>query len=124
MDETFLVVPPKLLASLFADPGTWRRYWPDLELSVYLDRGDAGLRWTVRGALTGTMEVWLEPMLDGTLLHYYLRADFPESRPRAPRDARREREARQVAAKQLALDLKTIMEDGRPPGEPPAPFGD
>lgn len=124
MDETFLVVPPKLLASLFADPANWRRYWPDLELSVYLDRGDAGLRWTVRGALTGTMEVWLEPMLDGTLLHYYLRADFPESGPRVPRDARREREARQLAAKQLALDLKAIMEDGRPPGEPPAPFGE
>ena len=29
----------------------------------------------MRGALVGTMEVWLEPMLDGTLLHYFLRAD-------------------------------------------------
>jgi hypothetical protein len=83
VDETFLVVPPKIVASAFADPAAWRRYWPDLTLSVYADRGDEGIRWTVRGALTGTMEVWLEPMLDGTLLHYFLRAELPGSRATA-----------------------------------------
>lgn len=120
MDETFLVVPAKLLASVFAEPATWRKFWPDLTLEVYLDRGDAGLRWTVRGALTGTMEVWLEPMLDGTLLHYFLRADFPAGATRTPRQAQRERQGRQLAAKQIALELKAILEDGRPAGVPPA----
>jgi hypothetical protein len=119
VDETFLVVPPKVLAAVFAEPSSWARYWPDLVLSVYLDRGDAGLRWTVRGALVGTMEVWLEPMLDGTLLHYFLRADLPESVIRGPRQVRRERQARQVAAKQVALELKAILEEGRPAGCPP-----
>ncbi|WP_232212900.1 hypothetical protein, partial [Saccharomonospora saliphila] len=74
VDETFLAVPPSTVAAAFADPRSWSVYWPDLVLEVYTDRGDAGLRWTVRGALVGTMEVWLEPVLDGTLLHYFLRA--------------------------------------------------
>jgi hypothetical protein len=117
VDETFLVVPPKIVASAFADPGGWRRYWPDLTLSVYLDRGDEGLRWTVRGALVGTMEVWLEPMLDGTLLHYFLRAE--PAGPLAQRDVDRERRRRQVAAKRIALELKSVLEEGRAPGCPP-----
>jgi hypothetical protein len=118
VDETFLVAPPKVVASVFADPVGWRRYWPDLTLSVYLDRGDQGLRWTVRGALVGTMEVWLEPMLDGTLLHYFLRAEL--SAPARPRDVDRERRRRQQAAKAIALRLKSILEDGRAPGCPPS----
>jgi hypothetical protein len=114
VDETFLVVPPKIVASAFADPLTWRRYWPDLTLSVYADRGDEGLRWTVRGALVGTMEVWLEPMLDGTLLHYFLRART--ATPLQARAADRERRRRQLAAKRIALELKSVLENGRAPG--------
>jgi hypothetical protein len=63
------------------------------------------------------MEVWLEPMLDGTLLHYFLRADLP--RPAQPRQVMREIQRRQLAAKTIALDLKTVLEDGRRPGCPP-----
>ncbi|HEV2782943.1 MAG TPA: polyketide cyclase / dehydrase and lipid transport [Actinophytocola sp.] len=118
VDETFLAVPPKQVAAVFAEPATWRRFWPDLELEVYADRGDEGLRWTVRGALVGTMEVWLEPMLDGTVLHYFLRADLPAAPPR-PRAMRRERTRRQLAAKSVALDLKLELENGRRPGFPP-----
>ena len=117
VDETFLVAPPATVAALFADPAAWRRYWPDLTLSVYADRGAEGLRWTVRGALVGTMEVWLEPMLDGTLLHYFLRAELPGTVP--PRRADRERRRRQLAAKRLALGLKAVLEDGRAAGCPP-----
>jgi hypothetical protein len=118
VDETFLVVPPKIVASAFADPAAWRRYWPDLTLTVYLDRGDEGLRWTVRGALVGTMEVWLEPVLDGTVLHYFLRAELPASA--GPRQMDIERRRRQLAAKRIALGLKAVLEDGRAPGCPPA----
>jgi hypothetical protein len=117
VDETFLAVPPPVIAAAFADPRAWRRFWPDLTLEVYADRGAEGLRWTVRGALTGTMEVWLEPMLDGTLLHYFLRADLPAAV--RPRDVQREIGRRQLAAKTIALDLKTILEDGRRPGIAP-----
>lgn len=119
IDETFLAVPPGTVAAAFADPGAWRRFWPDLRLSVYADRGDEGLRWTVEGALVGTMEVWLEPVLDGTLLHYFLRADPPPGVPARPRRLQREKVRRQLAAKAVALDLKAVLEDGRRPGCPP-----
>ncbi|HVW39740.1 MAG TPA: polyketide cyclase / dehydrase and lipid transport [Amycolatopsis sp.] len=118
VDETFLAVPPGTVAAAFADPAAWRRYWPDLELAVYTDRGDEGLRWTVRGALVGTMEVWLEPVLDGTLLHYFLRARLTAP-AKVPRDLLREHDRRARAAKTIALGLKAILEDGREPGVPP-----
>jgi hypothetical protein len=117
VDETFLAVPPPVVKAAFSDQRSWRAFWPDLTLEVYADRGAEGLRWTVRGALTGTMEVWLEPMLDGTLLHYFLRADLPATS--RPKDVRREITRRQLAAKVIALDLKTVLEDGRRPGCPP-----
>ena len=123
VDETFLAVPPSTVAAAFADPGAWARYWPDLVLDVYKDRGAEGLRWTVRGALVGTMEIWLEPVLDGTLLHYFLRATPADAAgtPRAlpPRDLRREFDRRARAAKEIALGLKDVLEDGREPGVPP-----
>lgn len=122
VDETFLAVPPSTVAAAFADPRSWRSYWPDLVLEVYTDRGDEGLRWTVRGALVGTMEVWLEPVLDGTVLHYFLRADPAGPRP-APARLRREADRRARAAKAIALSLKDVLEDGREPGVAPAAHG-
>lgn len=125
IDETFLAVPPKIVASCFTDPAVWPELWPDLVLDIYADRGDAGLRWTVRGGLIGTMEVWLEPVMDGTVLHYFLRADLPGvpagTPGRSARLQRRERHRRQQHAKRIALRLKRTLEEGRPPGEPPAP---
>nr|WP_141978276.1 polyketide cyclase / dehydrase and lipid transport [Saccharothrix saharensis] len=117
VDETFLAVPPAVVAAAFAPPGAWAEFWPDLSLEVYADRGAEGLRWTVAGALVGTMEVWLEPVLDGTLLHYFLRADLPGDA--SDKRTRREVRRRQLAAKRVSLGLKLILEDGRPPGVPP-----
>jgi hypothetical protein len=119
IDETFLAVPPATVAKAFADPESWRRFWPDLVLEVYADRGEEGLRWTVRGALVGTMEVWLEPVLDGTVLHYFLRADPRPGPPARPARLHREKVRRHLAAKAMALELKTVLEDGRRPGVPP-----
>jgi hypothetical protein len=124
VDETFLAVPPAVVAAEFAAPERWPRLWPDLQLQVMTDRGDEGVRWTVRGALVGSMEVWLEPVLDGTVLHYYLRADPPGPdgfpRPAPPRRAAAEARRRQRAAKAIAFACKQRLEAGREPGEPPA----
>ena len=125
VDETFLAVPPATVAAQFADRASWRRFWPDLTLSVVTDRGEQGFRWTIQGALVGSMEVWLEQVLDGTLLHYYLRADPVDSAgspaPIAPRRAMAEAARRHRRAKAVALGLKDRLEAGRPPGEPPTP---
>lgn len=123
VDETFLAVPPAVLAAEFAVPARWAGWWPDLRLEVDTDRGVQGIRWTVRGALVGSMEVWLEPVLDGTVLHYFLRADPPgpdgRPAPAAPRRGAAEARRRQRAAKAVAFACKDRLEAGRAPGEPP-----
>lgn len=117
LDETFLVVDRVVLAARFADPGRWPRLWPDLDLTVFTDRGDAGIRWSVTGRWIGSMEVWLEPVADGTVLHWFLRVD-PADGPLPPRAATREVLRRQRAAKRIAFALKLELERGRAPGEP------
>ncbi|MFN2626552.1 MAG: polyketide cyclase / dehydrase and lipid transport [Mycobacteriales bacterium] len=76
IDETFIVAPPDAVAAAVHDPALWRELWPDLELAVFEDRGVAGLRFTVCGALAGSNELWLEPWGDGVIVHYYCRADL------------------------------------------------
>ncbi|SHF40697.1 polyketide cyclase / dehydrase and lipid transport [Streptoalloteichus hindustanus] len=124
MDETFVAVPPAAVAAVFADSAACRRFWPDLVLEVYADRGAEGVRWAVRGALVGTMEVWLEPVLDGTVLHYFLRADGAgpggQPAPLPPKAAAREARRRLLAAKAVAFEVKAALEAGRPAGCPPA----
>lgn len=122
VDETFVAVPPEVLIVEFA-PVRWTALWPDLDLRVVTDRGPAGFRWTITGALVGSMEVWLEPVLDGTVLHYFLRADppGPDGRP-CPAPSRRgaaEARRRQRAAKAIAFGCKDRLDAGRAAGEPP-----
>lgn len=119
VDETFLAVPPERLAAEFADPAAWRDLWPDLALRVFADRGAQGVRWSVVGdAWRGSMEVWLEAVGDGTVLHYFLRVD-PIEGSLTRRAATREAVRRQRAAKAVAFGLKDRLEAGRPPGVPP-----
>jgi hypothetical protein len=63
-DETFVAADPARVGAFVADPANWRRWWPDLRLEVTEERGPLGVRWAATGPLTGTMEIWLEPMLD------------------------------------------------------------
>lgn len=114
VDETFVVAAPAAVAAVVRDPGRWPVWWPDLRLTVFQDRGEAGVRWNVRGALTGSMEVWLEPCLDGVLLHHYVRCDRSDGRP----VRRRERRRRQTHAKAVFWAVKDELEGDRPPGLP------
>ncbi len=74
-DDTFIVADRSRLAALFADPGTWRRWWPDLDLALAEDRGLEGTRWTVSGRYRGSAEIWLEKWRDGVIVHWYLRVE-------------------------------------------------
>ena len=88
VDETFLAVPPRGSPPSSPSPPAGRGCGPTCACEVVTDRGEQGVRWTVTGALVGSMEVWLEPVLDGTVLHYFLRAD-PAGPDGAPAPARR-----------------------------------
>ena len=79
VDATWLGVPPSILAAAVADPHNWRRWWPELTLVVDQLRGPKGVRWFVRsgrdGTVTGSMEIWLQAVLEGTVAHFFLRLD-------------------------------------------------
>ncbi|MGH3796356.1 MAG: polyketide cyclase / dehydrase and lipid transport [Pseudonocardiaceae bacterium] len=135
VDETWFAVPARILAAVFAQRERWPQIWPDLRLEVFADRGEQGIRWTVTGALVGSMEVWLEALdpcgapgaESGTVLHYFLRADIagPQglAQPTSSRRARTETARRHRAARRFALTLKRHLETGRAPGEPPRHAG-
>jgi len=114
VDETFVVAEPALVAAAVHDPRRWHQWWPDLRLTVFQDRGTAGLRWSCTGALVGSCELWLEPWGDGVIVHHYLRAD--PARQRRGRAAVRLRERRAAAWKRCVHALKDELEGDRQPG--------
>jgi hypothetical protein len=110
IDETFVVAPPAAVAAAVHDTSRWRTWWPGLQLSIFSDRGDAGIRWNVRGELIGSMEVWLEPHGDGVILHYYLRCDLPAGVRLRPAAARRALRRRQLHTKRVFWALKDELD--------------
>jgi hypothetical protein len=123
-DETFVAADAARVGAAVADPSSWRRWWPDLRLQVVENRGEKGIRWAVTGALTGTMEIWLEPVKggpDGVVLHYFLHAE--PSAVAAWQLARlnlaKMTHRRRVAGKKMAFELKAILERSRPVGVSP-----
>ncbi|KAA0083647.1 polyketide cyclase / dehydrase and lipid transport [Mycolicibacterium sp. P9-64] len=117
-DETFVCADPIDVGAAVADPANWRRWWPDLRLTVVEDRGPVGHRWTVTGALTGTMEVWLQPVLDGVVLHYFLHAEPSgvTAHELTKMDLPKANHKRRVAGKNMAFEVKQKLEETRPVG--------
>jgi hypothetical protein len=124
IDETFVVAAPAVVAAAVHDPARTRSWWPDLELTVFMDRGVDGIRWTVTGALVGTAELWLEPFGDGTIVHVFLRCD--PTRPGSTTEPRAVSRSAQLTLlrsrawqiKQWSWRLKDELEAGRLAGEP------
>ena len=118
VDDTYVACGPDVVAQVVADQRRWDDWWPDLRLTTTRDRGPKGRQWAVRGALLGTMEIWLEPWWDGVILHLYLRADptRPSARPRRGDDvhtgewAARERQRRAQQWKRHVHRLKDELE--------------
>ncbi|GAB3302552.1 polyketide cyclase / dehydrase and lipid transport [Epidermidibacterium keratini] len=110
-DDTFVRAPVDVVAAATADRARWRRWWPDLRLQVAQDRGLKGTRFEVSGPLTGTMEIWLEPVRHGVVLHYFLRADLSDQ-PAVRRTAQteRERERRRRSFRHHMWALKDELE--------------
>lgn len=120
-DETFVAADAAEVGKAVSDPASWRRWWPDLRLQVVEDRADKGVRWTVTGPVAGTMEIWLEPSLDGVLLHYFLHAEPTGAAAwqLARMNLAKLTHRRRVAGKKMAFDVKAKLERARPVGVSP-----
>ncbi|KAA1252222.1 polyketide cyclase / dehydrase and lipid transport [Mycobacterium simiae] len=120
-DQTYIAADGARVAAVVATPSQWRRWWPDLQLQVTEDRADKGIRWAVAGALTGTMEIWLEPSMNGVVLHYFLHAEptgvaaWQLARMNLAKMTHR----RRVAGKNMAFEVKMTLEQARPVGVSP-----
>jgi hypothetical protein len=114
-DETFICADPADVGRAVADLANWRRWTPDLRLTVIEDRAEKGQRWTVAGALTGTMEVWLEEVLDGVILHYFLHAEPAgvAAWELAKMDLAKMNHQRRVAGKVMSFEIKQRLEASR-----------
>ena len=114
-DQTFVAADPADVGRAVSDAASWRRWWPDLRLEVVEDRREKGIRWTVTGALTGTMEVWLEPLLDGVILNYFLHAEPAGAAAwqLARMDLAKVTHRRRVAGKRMAFEVKAALETSR-----------
>lgn len=134
VDETYVVVERARLASVVADPARWRQWWPTLELTVFMDRGIDGVRWSVTGELMGSAEIWLEAYADGVIVHYYLRGEptvpgspaTPRTLPdsaRGRREMDRLRRQHALAWKRVVWALKDEMEGARGPGMARVSYG-
>jgi hypothetical protein len=115
-DEMFVAAAPELVAAALAAPSRWRQWWPDLELEVRQDRGAQGFRWAAAGPIAGTMEVWLEPVLDGVVLHYFCHAE--PAAPVRPAALPKLNRQRRIQGKRMSFEVKRQVEAGRAAGEP------
>ncbi|WP_025735131.1 hypothetical protein [Mycobacterium genavense] len=120
-DQTYVAADGALVGAAIGDRSNWQRWWPDLRLKVVEDRAEKGIRWAVTGALTGTMEVWLEPSLDGVVLHYFLHAEPTgvAAYQLAKLNLAKMTHRRRAAGKKMAFEVKTTLERSRPVGASP-----
>lgn len=125
-DETFVAASAHDAPRVLADRSRWRRWWPDLHLTVVEDRVEQGMRWSISGGANGTMEVWLEEVLDGFVLHYFMHAEPAETDDGVAEGSARRRAAwlasanhrRRVAGRAMSTEVKDRLEAGRAAGEP------
>ncbi|MFD0927074.1 hypothetical protein [Williamsia deligens] len=121
-DETFVAASTASVPGVVGDRSRWSLWWPDLRLEVVEDRGEAGVRWRVGGALTGTMEIWCKPELDGFVLHYFLHAEPTNGTDGRARAGIAETHRRRVAGRRMSTEVKRRLENGRAAGGPARGF--
>lgn len=129
VDETFIAADVAAVAAVVADENRWPLWFPDMRLTIFMDRGLKGIRWSVSGAWVGSTEIWLEQFGDGVIVHYYLRVEptakgstgRPAPYPDDPKGYRAAARARDIAArrwKRHVWQLKDELEAGRVVGAP------
>ncbi len=71
VDETFVRADPRRVRDLL-DRMSSAVVWPGLTPEVTLDRGTLGVHWHIDGEVVGRMEIWLEEVKEGTLVHHFV----------------------------------------------------
>jgi hypothetical protein len=119
VDSTWFAVRPAGVAAIVAEPANWRRWWPGLTLAVDEWRGDKGMRWLVTSVsgpgagFAGSAEIWLEPMFDGVVAHFFLRLDPPPGSALRRRTAARIGDGYRRRTKQAFWALADDLDPGR-----------
>jgi hypothetical protein len=113
IDETWIDCAPFGVAAAVSDATNWARWWPTLNLTVTRDRGVKGMQWSASGWLAGTVEIWLEPVKFGVILHHYLRLDPPADRVLGRRKVDRLQRDFAWHAKRVFWRLKDDLENNR-----------
>jgi hypothetical protein len=120
VDDTWIDAPPETVSAEVGDPANWPSWWPYLRLTVTRDRGVKGVQFAAEPgpaggwpALAGTVEIWLEPFMDGVILHHFLRLAPAGGRQLSPRVARRVTRRAGWHAKQVFWRLKDGLEGAR-----------
>lgn len=89
IDETFVRADPARVREELMRPGVLDALWPGLDRVVVQDRGAKGVRWRSEGDVTGRLEIWLEAVDGGTIVHHFLHGELQRRRRRWVRDHRR-----------------------------------
>jgi hypothetical protein len=119
VDSTWFAARPATVAAIVAEPASWRRWWPELTLEVDEWRNQKGVRWlvpSVGGAgrgLAGSAEVWLQPMCDGVVAHFFLRLDPAPGRQVSRRRRERVADISRRRTKQAFWSLADQLDPGR-----------
>lgn len=106
-DETFVAVPPGVLRRAMVDAEVVSDWFPGLRSSVFMDRGDKGVRWSVSGDIDGSLEVWLEEVPRGTVVHWFVRGHNP---PGASRGVNRRTATYRSTLNERMFSLKDEVE--------------
>lgn len=75
VDETFIRAEPLRVRSALYAPGVLDELWPGLDREVVQDRGAKGVRWRTGGEVTGRLEIWLEEVAGGTIVHHFVHGE-------------------------------------------------
>lgn len=88
--ETYVHVPPDVVARKVGAAGFARELWSQWSVVVERDRGVEGVRWLLDDAVyRGSCEVWIEAVtVDGCVLHTFVRVDRVRGRVTAWRRRR------------------------------------
>ncbi len=119
VDSTWFAARPGAVAAIVAEPANWRRWWPDLALEVDEWRNEKGVRWLVPSVagvgtgLAGSAEVWLEPMFEGVVVHFFLRLDPAPGRRMGGRQRERVADRYRRRTKQAFWSLADQLDPSR-----------